>query len=615
MKAKLAKRKTGFCMRMKESWKEMKLWDAEELNKLDWVISALILIFLFFTCAYGDLMLTGNRSFLMYEHFTDFYKASYEQSHGYYANYLPSTFLAYAIWNLPLYLTGHAPQAMLTNSFINNMWYKLLPVLLYYATSHLIYQIGVEAGFGEKKAKLCKFAFLVFPIGVFSQFIFSQYDIFTVFFMVLGLYFYVRGGLWKFALSFGVAATFKYHALLFFLVLLVLREKKIRNLIKYAVVMAVPLMIEVLPNIGNIYFKRNVLGFGVLKFVQKPFTIGFFDGINLVAVTAAFMLVWAYQKKTKDNREMFSWGIFFCVGMSFAIFGFSSWNPQWLLMLVPFLVLNIFMNENGNLLVMVTNVLIVALYIFCSQNLVDEQIMNYGILKYILPGQQFAVRMWDLYMFHDEKMLCSAMWVVLLVYVVFGHPKYHIRKGTEIAKGLVWQIRAAFLVSVFAFVIPASICALGMFQGKIVLLDNSRQDLEPDNIIQVDESSSVSQDLTMEGSVLSNLKIRVYTEEKSISDTLTVELIDKETGDVVYQGEKETDGFTTNSALYSFIGEKVSVEKGKTYELRISSEAEEGSGIGLYCVTADSETQLLAETEARDELPASRLQMRVTGEQ
>ena len=80
-----------------------------------------------------------------------------------------------------------------------------------------------------------------------------------------------------------------------------------------------------------------------------------------------------------------------------------------------------------------------------------------------------------------------------------------------------------------------------------------------------------------------------------------MELIDKETGDVVYQGEKETDGFTTNSALYSFIGEKVSVEKGKTYELRISSEAEEGSGIGLYCVTADSETQLLAETEAREE--------------
>ena len=614
MKEKAAK-KQSFLNRKRAEWKEMKLWNGNELCKVDWIVSILILTVLFFTCVHSDVKLTGNRSFLMYKHFSDFYQASYEQSGGYWANYLPSTFIAYAIWNLPLYLTGHAPEAILTNSFVNLMWYKLLPVIVYFITAQLIYHIGKEMGFGEKKSLLCKFAFLVFPMGVFSQFIFSQYDIFTVFFMVLGLYFFLKNRMWQFALAFGMACTFKYHAALYFLALLLLKEKKIRNLIKYAVAMALPLMIEVLPNIGNIYFKRNVLGFGVLKFVQKPFTIGFFDGINLVAVVAAFMLVWAYQKKAKDNRELFSWGIFLCVGMSFAIFGFSSWNPQWLLMLVPFLVLNIFMNENGNLLVMVTNVLIVALYIFCSQNLVDEQVMNYGILKYILPGQQFAVRMWDLYMFHDEKMLCSAMWVVLLVYVVFGHPKYHIRKGTEIAKGLVWQIRAAFLISVFAFVIPASICALGMFQGKIVFLDNSRQDLEPDNIIQVDESSSVSQDLTMEGSVLSNLKIRVYTGEKSISDTLTVEMIDKETGTVVYQGEKETDSFTTNSALYSFIGEKVPVEKGKTYELRISSEAEAGSGIGLYCVTADSEAQLLKQTEAREELPASRLQMRVTGEQ
>ena len=43
MKARLAKRKPGFWERTKESWKSMKLWDAEELNKLDWVISAVIL--------------------------------------------------------------------------------------------------------------------------------------------------------------------------------------------------------------------------------------------------------------------------------------------------------------------------------------------------------------------------------------------------------------------------------------------------------------------------------------------------------------------------------------------------------------------------------------------
>ena len=191
MNKKKEKNTPGYFARKKAEWEGMRLWNGEELCRLDWIFSFLILAVLFVLCAHSDVKLTGNRSFLMYEHFTDFYQASYEQSGGYWANYLPSTFLAYAIWNLPLYLTGHAPEAILTNSFINIMWYKLLPVILYFITAQLMYRIGKEMGFGEKKSLLCKFAFLVFPMGVFSQFIFSQYDIFTVFFMVLGFYLFL----------------------------------------------------------------------------------------------------------------------------------------------------------------------------------------------------------------------------------------------------------------------------------------------------------------------------------------------------------------------------------------------------------------------------------------
>ena len=186
-------KKTGFFQRTKNNWSSMKFWSGEDLCRLDWILSFLILAVLFVTCVHSDVKLTGNRSFLMYKHFSDFYDASYQQSGGYWANYLPSTFIAYAIWNLPLYLTGHAPEAILTNSFVNLMWYKLLPVILYFVTAQLLYRLGMKLGFGEKKSLLCKFAFLVFPMGVFSQFIFSQYDIFTVFFMVLGLYLYLEG--------------------------------------------------------------------------------------------------------------------------------------------------------------------------------------------------------------------------------------------------------------------------------------------------------------------------------------------------------------------------------------------------------------------------------------
>ena len=599
-------------MRMKESWKEMKLWDAEELNKLDWVISALILIFLFFTCAYGDLMLTGNRSFLMYEHFTDFYKASYEQSHGYYANYLPSTFLAYAIWNLPLYLTGHAPQAMLTNSFINNMWYKLLPVLLYYATSHLIYQIGVEAGFGEKKAKLCKFAFLVFPIGVFSQFIFSQYDIFTVFFMVLGLYFFLKNKMWQFALAFGMASTFKYHAVLYFAALLLLKEKKIRNLIRYTLIMAVSLMVEILPNLSSDAFRRNVFGFSALEYVKKPFSVGFFSGINLMAAVAAFVLVWAYQKKV-DKDATASWAVFFCVAVSFSVFGFSAWNPQWVLLMAPFLVLNIFMNENGNLLLMITNIFMLAMYIFCSQSMVDERVLNGGILKYILKDRNFAVRMWDVYRFHDQELLCTAMWIVLLLYVVFGHPRYHSKKGSTISRGLVWQIRAAFLFGVAAFVFPMSVCAMGVLQGKTVFFDNSRQNMEMENVVMLERDHPIIQELTADGKEITGIKIRVYTETNLDLYSLKVVLRDKDSGEVLYESEGDTYGLKENTALYSFLKHSVEVENGKTYQLEITTDAPQNSGIGLYCVTAGKSPEQLVQPYDEEHPEKRSLQMCVTG--
>ena len=75
-----AEKKQSFLNRKRAEWKEMKLWNGNELCKVDWIVSILILTVLFFTCVHSDVKLTGNRSFLMYKHFSDFYQASYEQS-------------------------------------------------------------------------------------------------------------------------------------------------------------------------------------------------------------------------------------------------------------------------------------------------------------------------------------------------------------------------------------------------------------------------------------------------------------------------------------------------------------------------------------------------------
>ena len=551
MKEKAIK-KQSFLNRKKAEWKEMKLWNADELCRVDWIVSILILTVLFFTCVHSDVKLTGNRSFLMYKHFTDFYQASYEQSGGYWANYLPSTFIAYAIWNLPLYLTGHAPEAILTNSFVNLMWYKLLPVIIYFITAQLIYHIGKEMGFGEKKSLLC------------------------------------------------------------FAALLLLKEKKIRNLIRYTLIMAVPLMVEILPNLSSDAFRRNVFGFSALEYVKKPFSVGFFSGINLMAAVAAFVLVWAYQKKV-DKDATASWAVFFCVAVSFSVFGFSTWNPQWVLLMAPFLVLNIFMNENGNLLLMITNIFMLAMYIFCSQSMVDERVLNGGILKYILKDRNFAVRMWDVYRFHDQELLCTAMWIVLLLYVVFGHPRYHSKKGSTISRGLVWQIRAAFLFGVAAFVLPMSVCAMGVLQGKTVFFDNSRQNMEMENVVMLERDHPIIQELTADGKEITGIKIRVYTETNLDLYSLKVVLRDKDSGEVLYESEGDTYGLKENTALYSFLKHSVEVENGKTYQLEIATDAPQNSGIGLYCVTAGKSPEQLVQPHDEEHPEKRSLQMCVTG--
>ena len=313
--------------------------------------------------------------------FQDFYKASYEQSQGFYANYLPSTFLAFAIWNFPLYLLGRVPGFILQDALLNLMWYKLLPVILYFVTSHLIYKIGMLIGFGEEKSKICKFAFLICPIAVYSQFIFSQYDIFMVFFMVLGLYYYFKGGLFRFALFLGIAATFKYQALAYFAVLLVLKEKKFRKLALYGLVGIAPVLLEIIPNMSSPYFYRCVLGFHALSFVDNGFEFGYISGISLILGMGAFLMVWAYIKKPVLLDELVSWALYFATGVSFTIFAFSRWNPQWFLVMIPFLVLSIFRNRNGKMFVLITNIFIVALYIFSVNQwsgIADQTMMKSG---------------------------------------------------------------------------------------------------------------------------------------------------------------------------------------------------------------------------------------------
>ena len=173
----------------------------ESIALADWVIFAFFAILCFLSFQQNDITHTGGSSFAYLNgHFLDFYDYNVQYFGG--NSYMPSSYLLFAIWNIPIKLLGLMTVPTMTVTFPVVMWYKLLPTIFYLVSGYLIYKIALVIGMGNLKAKLCGYAFLTMQIGFFSQFIFGQYDSFTVFFMLLGLLYYYRKDYLKFSVFF-----------------------------------------------------------------------------------------------------------------------------------------------------------------------------------------------------------------------------------------------------------------------------------------------------------------------------------------------------------------------------------------------------------------------------
>ena len=102
---------------------------------------------------------------------------------------------------------------------------------------------------------------------------------------------------------------------------------------------------------------------------------------------------------------------------------------------------------------------------------------------------------------------------------------------------------------------------MSVLQGKTVFFDNSRQNMEMENVVMLERDHPIIQEFTVSGNKISDIKIRVYTETDLNLYSLKVVLRDKESGEVVYESEGDTYGLKENTALYSFLKHSVEVEE------------------------------------------------------
>lgn len=487
---------------------ERKLTFGEE--KIRWwelVILALILLACLVLFYQPDIVHTAVSSATFLKgHILDFY--SYNKAQGIPDSYMPSTYVVFALWCAVPYMLGFLREVSLDIPFGLYVYLELLPILVYVASGYVVYLIGRTLELCKSKSRLMVYVTMTFPVALYSQFIFCQYDIFTVFFVLLGIYFYLKDKDRLFVLSFGVAITFKYFALAIFVPMLLLKHKNIVRICGHALLFAVPFALQVLVHYHDPAFVKYVLNFSALGYLfsandtalmadavknsslwagpaaadngitQTVCAAGAsalaagFEGIvgagkALLKIPFQFYIagglcIWSYFVKTKTKLELFRWVMFFGSGMMFAIFAFMFWHPQWLLLIMPFWGMSALLHKKSGW-ILLSDILFMVLFVMYVSNIwfreLDQGLMENGILGGLIQGQIGAELMIkDCYLFYNTKIIRLGLGAMLLLGTVLRFPGFCISDVSKIQEKVLLPVRLRWGVGLAAFLVPASIC-------------------------------------------------------------------------------------------------------------------------------------------------------------
>jgi uncharacterized membrane protein len=456
-----------------------------QLRIWDWLVFIVLGTACFLLFEQEDLAITANNSLLILNgHFLDFYSSAKQLTGGANANYLPSTFWIFAIWEIPLALFGHTPTAHYSFTVVEMVWLKLLPTAVYICCGFLIKRIAQEnLGFSVAKATLAMYLFLTAPLAFFSQLIFGQYDIFTVALMLLGLRQYLkqdesRKHFYLFVLFFALAATMKYYVLAVFFILLVLKEKRFFALLCCALLVLVPAAAEagLYYLVDGAAFRESVLGFGAIDYAAKSEIAVSDVSIKLLPLALILLFCWAYFVRPKDRREFVCYSFYLCCGVFCILFALMRWHPQWLIIATPFWVISILLLKRPNLSLCLDTLFMLPFYIYSVRvfpNNVDQDMLTGMALMPLFGGRTVngSLTMADIYNIPQLSTLFTLMVACLILWFVLKHPRFCLDDITEEPPNkeqeftpfkTITAIRVRLAVGVLAFALPALLCLPSM---------------------------------------------------------------------------------------------------------------------------------------------------------
>lgn len=311
-------------------------------GRADWLLAVIVLILCFFVFYHGDIRATGlsslNYLFGSPLEFYDNCKIFVGKGESILGTcYLPPTYLVFACALYLLKLLGLITDP--TNIPPVGVYVcKGLVTAIYVLSGWVFYRITAFYSEDPGWRKFATAVYLTSPLLIFTQFVFSQCDIFYIVLTLIGYGLILRRRVFAASVVFGLAITFKAFPAFVYLPLLLLIEKRFWQLAASGLLFILPTALLHVLYSGSPAFVEGVINHPAHG---RVFAAGIdLEGWKIIFLFSGFAILcgWSYLASPGPERLVSDATFTFLAG-SILPFLFVNWHPQWLASVMPAIVL------------------------------------------------------------------------------------------------------------------------------------------------------------------------------------------------------------------------------------------------------------------------------------
>ena len=283
-------------------------------TKIEWIFLIILFLFLFVNFMFPDIILTTNHSI-------SFYDLLFKNDliHFYSENYiingpLGTTFMTYdfpifavmGLWNIPLLLLQKIFNFIWYNNFFSILYAKSILILFSILTLWIMKKILILLKKEKNDISWYNFLFISSPIFLMVIGLFAGYDIISIFFSLVGIYYYLQNKDKQFLLFFAIAISLKLFALILFIPLLLLKYKKLGKIVLYLAISLSILVFSKIIYMNAPMYQESLNSFndGMITYLMTNNFAGSFSNVSIFAIIYTIICIWCYLKEYKGKETL-----------------------------------------------------------------------------------------------------------------------------------------------------------------------------------------------------------------------------------------------------------------------------------------------------------------------